>query len=223
MNPYDYNSDEQQQRPLVLWLIRFCLLAGCIYTGTHNYALYLRGLSNQIAPTHREAVAFGIALLLEAAFYFSVEGRGRVFVTTEQRWASGWGAAALFSIIALNTITDHAANIGKVLPDDWLAAWANYGAAACMVAVIGYIGFLKANSPEAQLAAAASTAAAARVFAKVEAQKEILADPQIRKGYRDEAARWALQGLPPVAARSPVVALNELDADRPARNARPNA
>jgi len=221
MNPYTYDS-QKQQRPLVNWLLRLCLIAGCLYTGTHNYALYLRGLSEALAPGRRQAVAFAIAFLLEAAFYFSVEGRGRVFVTNEQRTASAAGATALFFIIAINTITDHAMNLHRVGAGDWLESWATYGAAAAIVAVVGYIGYLKAHAPEAQLAAAAATAEAARVHARVSAQRDILADSKVQAAFADEARRWALRDLPHIAlppvAASPV--LPERDADR---RQRPNA
>ena len=228
MNPFTYNSAEQQQRPLVTWLLRICLIAGCLFTGMHNYALYLRGLSDAVSFGRRQSVAFAIAFLLEAAFYFSVECRGRVFVTIEQRWASGWGAVALFGVIALNTFTDHAMNVGAVTSGDWLSLWATYGAAAMVVGVVGYIGYLKANSPEAQLAAAAATAEAARVSAKVRAQMEILTDPQVIASDKAQARAWAL-GNAPQAARLPApvaIVAEPQDADRRGNSkasSRPNA
>lgn len=192
MNPFNYDSEKQAQRPLVTWLIRIALIAGCLFTGMHNYSLYHRGLNGTINEGARVAVALGIAFILEAAFYFSVEGRGRVFVTDEQRSASAWGALGIFIVIALNTITDHAMNIGAIHSGDWLNAWATYGAAGCVVAIIGYIGYLKANAPEAQLAAAAAEAEAARVRTIQGVQKEILNDPDVIEGYREQARTWAL-------------------------------
>lgn len=195
MNPLQYDSAKQQQRPLVTGLIRISLLAGCLFTGMHNYSLYFRGLNGTVNAGTRTAVAVGIAFILEAAFYFSVEGRGRVFVTEQQRKASAWGAFAIFVVITINTVTDHAMNIGKVGEGGWLSAWATYGAAACVVGIVGYIGYLKAHSPEAMLAAEAAKAEHARVMAIQAAQTEVLAEPEILEHYKAEARKWALASV----------------------------
>lgn len=189
------NQHQPEQRPLVTWLIRVALIAGCAFTGMHNYALYFRGLNGTLNATARNAVAIGIAFILEAAFYFSVEGRGRVFVTDEQRNASAWGALLIFGVIALNTITDHSMNIGAIAAGDWLNAWATYGAAAAVVAIVGYIGYLKAYSPEAMLAAARASAEHAKVLAMQKVQQSILTDPQVQAQYTAAARAWAVANV----------------------------
>jgi hypothetical protein len=190
------NSQHQpEQRPLVTWLIRIALIAGCAFTGMHNYALYFRGLNGTLNPTARNAVSLAIAFILEAAFYFSVEGRGRVFVTEEQRNASAWGALLIFGVIALNTITDHSMNIGAIQAGDWLNAWATYGAAAAVVAIVGYIGYLKAYSPEAMMMAAAAQAEHAKVLAYQKIQTAVLTDPQVQAQYTAAARQWAVANV----------------------------
>lgn len=201
MNPFQYDSDKLKPRPLVTWLIRLALLAGCLFTAKHNYSLYYRGLTGD----QRGPVAAGIAFVLEAAFYFSVEGRGRQFVTDEQRRATAYGACALFIVIALNTVTDHAMNIGRVQPGDWLNAWATYGAAAAVVAVVGYIGYLKAHAPEAMLAAEMAKAEQARVTVASEEQRAVLNDASVREKYRAQARKWALNVVDQQTAERPPV------------------
>jgi hypothetical protein len=215
MNPFNYKTEETK-RPLVTWLMRIALVAGCLFTGMHNFSLYYRGLNIGISETTRKAIAVGVAFLLEAAFYFAVEGRGRVFTTDEQRKACLTGASVIFGVIVINTITDHAMNVGSVHQGDWLALWATYGAAACVVAVVGFIGYLKAYSAEAMLAAEAAKAEAARVRFATTTQQEILNDPLVIERYKEQARAWAIgitdaQIGKPQAALPPVAELEAAD------------
>lgn len=215
MNPFHYSTENQKPRPLVTWLIRIALFAGCLFTGMHNFSLYYRGLNGSLNGAARNAVAFGIAFILEASFYFSVEGRGRQFVTDEQRWASAYGAIGIFLIIAANTITDHATNLGKVGQGDWLNIWATYGAAGAVVGIIGYIGYLKAYAPEAMLAAEAAKAEAQRVKTAQREQLAVLQEPAIKERYKAQARKWALAMVDEATSE-------ELPAETPAKPASPN-
>lgn len=83
-------------------------------------------------------------------------------------------------------------NIGKVTEGDWLNAWATYGAAGCVVGIVGYIGFLKAYSVEAMLAAEAAKAVAQRVKVASSMQSEVLGEEAVKEKYRQQARQWAV-------------------------------